>query len=82
MACPNCSGETRETDHYCSNCGIQLSKKPKEQNHAPKMRFGLSVLTMTWLGSLVLSVLLSVLFGFPVFLLAGFLPLLWQRRGR
>lgn len=82
MACPNCSGETRETNHYCSNCGIQLSEKPKEQYQAPKMMFGLSVLTMIGLSSLVLSVLLSALFGFPVFLLAGFLPLLWQRRGR
>jgi hypothetical protein len=82
MACPNCSGETRETDRYCSNCGIKLPEKPQGESQAPKTIFGLSVLTLTCLGSLVLSVLLSALFGFPVFLLAGFLPLLWQRRGR
>lgn len=90
MACPNCSGETRETDRYCPNCGVTLSVKPDQPTEQPTEQpkvessplSGFGVFGITLLGSLALTAILSWVFHFPIFILAGFLPLLWQRRGQ
>lgn len=80
MACPNCSGETRETDRYCAHCGQRLPQKLTEPNPESKLTGGWATLGLTLLGSLALTLLLSWLYHFPVFILAGFLPLLWRRK--
>jgi hypothetical protein len=80
MACPNCSAETRESDRYCSKCGACLVETPIFKEEKGSRIASLSVLAMTLLGSLLLTLILSWIFHFPIFILAGFLPLLWRRR--
>ncbi len=80
MACPNCSGETRETDRYCPYCGQRLPQKLMEADPEPKPATDWATFAFTLLGSLALTLLLSWLLHFPVFILAGVLPLLWRRK--
>ncbi len=90
MHCPACSAVVPEDARFCPQCGILLSLPAGPQSpeslsgrvSAPR-GFGLSGLGRFFvmlLASMALSLLLSAVFGFPVFILGAVLPLFWWRK--
>lgn len=59
---------------------MYLVQEPVLSGEKPSFKSGFGFFLLTLLGSLVLTLLLSWIFHFPIFILAGFLPLLWRRR--
>ena len=76
--CSSCTTANPDAAHYCMRCGQALPDAADAP--AQPRRSGWSVLAMSVAGSLLVSFILIYVFRLPVFLLFGFLPLLWWRR--
>lgn len=81
-SCTRCAARNPDDARFCMQCGLALpwgntydaDEKPRTTIGGFSM-FGLSVAA-----SLLLSFVLMFVLKLPIFLLFGFLPLLWWRR--
>lgn len=83
--CDNCNAMNPPAARFCMRCGQRLADEPagRDASDADKNGFrlaGMSLFTLSILGSLLLSLILMTVFGLPVFIMAAFLPLLWFGR--
>jgi hypothetical protein len=78
--CNDCKAPNPDTARYCMRCGHQLALAPDPVPDAPPSGAGFGMLGLSLLASLVLSLILMFVFRLPVFLVFGFLPLLWRRK--
>ena len=77
-ACERCKAANPDTAHYCMQCGQPLVFTVIDDE--PASRAGFGTLALSLLASLALSFVLMFVFRLPVFLVFGFLPLLWWRK--
>lgn len=80
--CQHCDRRNPDAAIYCMACGRLLAQKP---DPAPKDGIqpgGMSLFTLSILGSLVLSLILIFVFRLPIFILGAFLPFMfrWPRK--
>ena len=82
IACARCGEPNPDTARYCMNCGQGLSPPRSTVDSEPPRRSaaGFGVFGLSLAASLLLSFVLMYVLKLPVFLLFGFLPLLWWRR--
>lgn len=79
-SCPRCATTNPDDARFCMHCGQALPLSVPERDAMPRARGGFGVFSLSLAGSLLLSFVLIYVFKLPVFLLFGFLPLLWWRR--
>jgi len=76
MACQYCSGEIPANARFCPQCGANLAPPPLYG----KPQSSLTALGLSLLISLAVTILLSMVFHIPIFILGAFLPLFWRGR--
>lgn len=82
MICPRCAHRNPDDARFCMNCGEPLGQPRggvSEQAHRGTIG-GFSAFGLSLAASLLLSFVLMYVLKLPIFLLFGFLPLLWWRR--
>ena len=79
IVCPACRQPNPENARYCMQCGTPLERPAPETG---QLKPRLDIFALSLLGSLILTVILSVILGWPVFILGAFLPFFWLRRKR
>lgn len=67
IVCPTCRQPNPEEARYCMQCGRSVE-------------FRLDIFALSLIGSLALTLILTLVFGLPVFILGAFLPFFWLRR--
>jgi hypothetical protein len=82
MHCPHCSANTPKDAQFCPQCGNRfVSSRPLVTPLAPSHQ-GWSTLVFSLGLSIGLSLLLTLVFHLPIFILGAVLPLFWMgRRG-
>jgi len=78
-ACANCGTLNPDAARFCMRCGQALPEHLQPTDEKPRAG-GLGTFGLSIAGSLLLSFVLIYVFKLPIFLLFGFLPLLWWRR--
>lgn len=80
MRCQNCSTSTPEDARFCPQCGVLLVKPPQ----VSKIEGASSPAWWSLVGmlgvSLLISILLTVVFHMPIFILGAAFPLFWRSR--
>ncbi len=80
MSCPNCSATLPDNARFCPQCGMLLTP-PHVSSQSPAAGKDWLGLGTGLLLSLGISLLLTFVLGFPVFILGAVLPILfWGRR--
>ncbi len=79
IVCPACRQANPEEARYCMQCATPLEQTPKGTG---ELRPRMNIFAFSLIGSLVLTLILSMVFGLPVFILGAFLPFFWLRRKR
>lgn len=79
--CQHCNTTNPPAARFCMRCGQPL-EMPSEGENGEFRIGGMSLFTLSIVGSIVLSLILMGVFRLPVFFLAAFLPLLWWGRGK
>lgn len=82
MQCIHCSANAPKDAHFCPQCGYQLVSSQHPVSYLAKPSYAWGTLLMTLCLSIGLSLLLTVVFHLPIFILAAALPLLWVGRRR
>lgn len=87
MHCPRCGSLIPASANFCPQCGADLSRfspvdPPTEPGPSAGRQTGWGTFALTLVASLALTVVLSLLLGFPVFILGAVLPLFWWGRRR
>lgn len=80
--CTRCMATNPATASFCMQCGQLLPDEINAASGERQSTGGFGVFGLSLLASLALSLVLMYVFKLPVFLLFGFLPLLWSRRRR
>jgi hypothetical protein len=78
--CAYCNTRNPGTARFCMECGRPLPYPVDAPAAERPSGTGFGAFGLSILGSLLLSAVLMFVFRLPVFLLFGFLPLLWWRR--
>jgi len=79
--CTRCQNALPEGARFCPRCGFPVETgqpvyPPVEGELKPRF----SIFWLSLLGSLALTGILTLVLGWPVFILGAFLPLFWFRR--
>jgi hypothetical protein len=81
--CENCRSENPNNASYCMYCGTLLPPPHEEEGQSGSGLFGgFNSLGMSLAISLAISLVLMFVFKLPIFILFGFLPLLWAGKGK
>ena len=82
ITCSRCGNPNPGTARFCMNCGQALPRPAAADTNDTRRSTigGFSVFGLSIAASLLLSFVLMFVLKLPVFLLFGFLPLLWWRR--
>jgi hypothetical protein len=86
MFCQSCGETLVEGSRFCHQCGQKapvterFSEPPPPEGLSAKPRLDWFLLTL--LGSLGLTLILTLVFHLPIFILGAFLPFFWQVRGK
>ncbi|MES2624694.1 MAG: zinc ribbon domain-containing protein [Pseudomonadota bacterium] len=78
--CNACASANPPDANFCMKCGRPLQQEQEDIPPAKSRTGGLTTFALSIAGSVLLSFVLMFVFGLPVFILAGFLPLLWFNR--
>lgn len=80
-ACVLCGQQNGPDARYCNQCGSPLAEKPLQPRRG-QWQPDVMTFTLTFVGSIVITGLLSLVLGWPIFLLGAFLSMAWRPKPR
>lgn len=77
MQCPSCGADVPPGARYCPSCGEPLPQPELEPDDQRKLTLDLRWTALVLLLSFGLTLMMTTLFHWPVFLFGLFLPFAW-----
>lgn len=82
--CQQCGETLIAGSRFCHHCGKEIQVMAEEEKlpqPATQAQPRLGVFLLTLAGSVGLTLILTLVFHMPIFILGAFLPFFWQRKG-